>query len=321
MKNLKYLIGLFAIIIAFIACNSDDDDNFATVAIRDRDEVDLEDQLALQTYLETHFWNYEEFATITPGADFEIKLDSISGANINKTPLSQQVTSSVVTREGFDYNVFTLNVRQGDGPETATFADSILVSYKGLLLDKEIVNDAGDYDQIVFDASTSSIWFDLPRVVGGFMEGVTQFNGATSITPQPDGTVTYENGGIGAVFMPSGAGFFATTVTRIPIYSPLIFTFQLRAVNDADHDNDGILSQFEDLNGDRDVRSSNSLDDSDQDILGLFNYLDVDDDGDGINTVDENPDPNGDGNPEDALDTDEDGIPDYLDADTVISSS
>ena len=49
------------------------------------------------------------------------------------------------------------------------------------------------------------------------------------------------------------------------------------------------------------------------------NFLDADDDNDGIPTKDENADPNGDGNPEDALDSDNDGFPDYLDSDTSIA--
>ena len=52
-------------------------------------------------------------------------------------------------------------------------------------------------------------------------------------------------------------------------------------------------------------------DDTDND--GNPDYLDTDDDGDQIDTIDENPDPNGDGNPDDAFDTDGDGTPDYLD--------
>ena len=50
------------------------------------------------------------------------------------------------------------------------------------------------------------------------------------------------------------------------------------------------------------------------------NFLDADDDNDGIPTKDENADPNGDGNPEDAKDTDNDGFPDYLDSDTYLFS-
>lgn len=41
----------------------------------------------------------------------------------------------------------------------------------------------------------------------------------------------------------------------------------------------------------------------------------TDEDDDGIPTINENPDPNGDGNFDDAQDTDADGIPDYLDQD------
>ncbi|MCF6349554.1 MAG: gliding motility-associated C-terminal domain-containing protein [Flavobacteriaceae bacterium] len=44
-------------------------------------------------------------------------------------------------------------------------------------------------------------------------------------------------------------------------------------------------------------------------------YLDIDDDGDTVDSEFENPDPNGDGNPDDAQDTDGDNTPDYLDID------
>ena len=47
--------------------------------------------------------------------------------------------------------------------------------------------------------------------------------------------------------------------------------------------------------------------------LQTWNFNLSDDDGDGILTINENADPNGDGDPADALDTDLDGIPDYLD--------
>ncbi|WP_378188314.1 gliding motility-associated C-terminal domain-containing protein [Aquimarina sp. W85] len=57
------------------------------------------------------------------------------------------------------------------------------------------------------------------------------------------------------------------------------------------------------------------MQDTDGDLTN--DYLDVDDDGDTILTIDENPDPNADGNPIDAIDTDKNGIPDYLDPNTV----
>ncbi|MFT7386206.1 MAG: FKBP-type peptidyl-prolyl cis-trans isomerase FkpA, partial [Nonlabens sp.] len=62
--------------------------------------------------------------------------------------------------------------------------------------------------------------------------------------------------------------------------------------------------------------NGNPGDARDTDNDGIPDYLDDDDDGDGIPTSQENADPNNNGNPVDALDTDGDGIPDYLDADS-----
>jgi len=53
----------------------------------------------------------------------------------------------------------------------------------------------------------------------------------------------------------------------------------------------------------------------DTDNDGVPNYLDSDDDGDNVPTSTENPDPNNDGDLSDAQDTDNDGTPDYLDTD------
>ncbi len=78
-----------------------------------------------------------------------------------------------------------------------------------------------------------------------------------------------------------------------------------------DSDDDGIPSEFEDING------NGNLDDDDTDNDGIPNYLDEDDDNDNVLTKNENPDPNNDGDFSDAQNTnqDEDSIPDYLDND------
>ena len=68
-----------------------------------------------------------------------------------------------------------------------------------------------------------------------------------------------------------------------------------------DDDNDGVPNTLE-FNGD-----------SDND--GIENYKDSDDDGDNVPTINEKPDPNGDGDLDDMQDTDGDLIPDYLDND------
>lgn len=307
MKKITYLITFLVLGIMMLSCGSDDDGT--GIVVRDLGEVYEEDLIELQEYLSTHFYNYEEFAANPAGADFIVKFDTIAGANAGKIPLSTQVASRLLTRDGIDYTYYTLNVRQGGGVAQPTFADSTLVSYRGTLL-----------DNTVFDESANSVWFDLPSVVDGFVAGVTELNEATNVSSNPDGTLSYTDSGIGAVFMPSGLGYFNTFQTSIPQYSPLVFSYQLRKVKTTDHDGDGIFSKFEDLNNDKDLRSSGDLDNTDGDRTTtaiLYNYFDNDDDGDGVPTRLENADPNGDGDPSDAEDLDGDGIPGYLDANEV----
>jgi hypothetical protein len=75
---------------------------------------------------------------------------------------------------------------------------------------------------------------------------------------------------------------------------------------DPDDDNDTIRTIYENLNND----SNWFNDDTDGD--GTPNFRDNDDDGDGLLTSAESPDPNGDGNPVDAVDSNSNGLPNYL---------
>ncbi len=86
-----------------------------------------------------------------------------------------------------------------------------------------------------------------------------------------------------------------------------------------DDDNDGILNYLDDAPNDNSIGDENGNIELgfDTDGDGLPNYLDADDDGDNVLTKDEDPDPNGDGDLSDALNTnsDEDDLPNYLDPD------
>ncbi|MFD2185975.1 choice-of-anchor L domain-containing protein [Aquimarina celericrescens] len=81
------------------------------------------------------------------------------------------------------------------------------------------------------------------------------------------------------------------------------------ALRSADCDNDGIANEFE-IGDDVDNPQ-------DTDADGIPDFLDDDDDGDDILTSEENPDPDGDGNPLDAFDADGDGTPDYLEQNNI----
>ncbi|WP_343913553.1 hypothetical protein [Aquimarina litoralis] len=200
------------------------------------------------------------------------------------------------------------------------------------IIDENDPVDNNNNDRKVFDSAITPIWFDLVAVLDGFREATVEFKGATDFTQNGDGTVSFsQDFGNFTVFMPSGLAYFSQPQNGIPQYAPLIFTVQLYSSIETDHDNDGIPSYLEDLDGDRLVFDP----DDDTDSNGFSNYLDPDDDGDGTLTIDEDLEPDtdltvdrdGDGDPTNDIgdgdptndDTDGDGIPNYLDTDDTAS--
>ncbi|WP_424494705.1 FKBP-type peptidyl-prolyl cis-trans isomerase [Salinimicrobium sp. GXAS 041] len=299
MRLNKILLAGFFMTAFLVACDNDDDSGTDPIPERDRGEQEVEDREALEEYLSTHFYNYEDFENPSEDFDNVIRIDTINEANADKTPLSESnlLEEITVSRDDVDYTIYVLKVREGEG-EKPTFADSTFVTYRGQLLDRTL-----------FDNAVTPVWFDLTRVVPGFSQGVSEFRGASSYEVNPDNSVTWSNDyGIGAVFMPSGLGYFSTRQGVISPYSPLVFTFKLYLVNEADHDNDGIPSYMEDVNNDENIAN----DDTDEDLYP--NYIDEDDDGDFIPTREEiiiNEETGEITFP----DSDNDGTPDYLDGD------
>lgn len=272
---------------------------------RDRGEEAIRAQAEIEAFLETHFYNYEEFAA--DPENFKLKFDTIAGDNANKTPLMQQVDFLMVDDvidTDVTYKMYYLNVREGEG-EKPHFSDYTINTYEGRLMNLDL-----------FDSSVIPVRFNLvdgpnnPGIIRGLQQAIIQFRGASNVISNPDGTLTFENYGIGAVFIPSGLGYYQypPAAGGLNPYDQLIFSFELFASEVADHDGDGIPSYMEDLNG------NGYLMDDDTDGDGIPNYLDDDDDGDGRLTKYEI-ELDGDGNIT-FPDVDGDGIPDYLDPDS-----
>jgi len=282
----------------FISCNKDDDETSITPP-RDRGEQAIEDDEALVSYLKTHFYNYEEFESPAADFDYTIRFDTIAGSNAEKISIfeSDLLSTKTITRDEVDYNLYVLKVREGEGMQPK-FADSTFVTYSGKLL-----------TGTTFDNTLTPVWFDLTQLIDGFTQGIVEFKSASGYEVKEDNSVVFNNDyGIGSIFLPSGLGYFSSTQPLIPSYSPIIFNVNLFIANEADHDNDGIPSYMEDLNGDEIITN----DDTDED--GAPNYADTDDDGDGTPTIEEIT-LNEDGS---IIFTDKnsDGIPDYLDPET-----
>jgi hypothetical protein len=298
MKMIKNVfMAVFSLLI--LASCSNDDDSVEVTPPRDRGEVELESQANLKAYLSTHFYNYEKFEAEDEGFDYKIVFDTISGDNADKTPLLSQVIEEKFTYQETEYTLYSLIARQGAGIQP-TFADSTYVNYQG-----SVVGGAK------FDSSTTPIWFDLTQVVFGFANGLSNLKAGTMATENADGSVTFGNDyGIGAVFIPSGLGYFNSSGSGFSSYSDLVFTFDLyRAVADTDDDNDGVPNWKEDINGNKFLNEV--ADDTDGD--NIPDFLDTDDDGDGTLTRDEIV-INADGTVI-YTDSNNDGTPDYLDPD------
>lgn len=303
MRSHKILITSLFLAIFSMSCEKDDDGP-ETDPPRDRGEQDLEDQEALEDYLNTHTYNYEDFENPSEDFDYIVRFDTINEANADKTPLmeSDLLETETVLWEDVEYTIYILKIREGEG-EQPRFTDDVFIRYRGELLNREM-----------FDNSVVPVWFNLvgnngnvPRAIPGFSHAFTKFKGASGYEVNSDNTVTWENDyGIGAVFLPSGLGYFSQAQGGIPAYSPLVFSFNLMRTNEADHDRDGIPSWMEDLNEDGNVIN----DDTDED--GTPNFADPDDDGDLIPTDEEIEIDEEDGTII-FTDSNNDGTPDYLD--------
>jgi len=305
MKMNKYIVlSLITLLVIIISCGDDDDGNDVTQQFVNLEEQAITDDGAIQSFLRTHSYNYEEFQNPPVGFDFRIRLETIEDGS-DKIPLIDQVSSRTVMVSQNDdginpvpHTLYYLEARQGGGDQP-TVTDSISAQITGLLLD-------GD----TFESINAPAQFDLTTQIQGFSEGVTEFRSGTGFVENGDGTVDVENFGSGLIIMPSGLGFGNGIVFGVPLFSPVIFTVRLISVERSDHDQDGVLTIFEDINGDGRLSSVIPAipgDDSDGD--GIADYLDPDDDNDGTPTMNEF-DEDGDGIPDDS---DGDGIPDYLD--------
>ena len=251
----KISFCFIVVLISLYSCKKEEE----IVPPRDVAEQVSEEEIKLEQFLSSHFYNYEQFES--SDIPLEISIDTITFPNQEKTALINQVTKQFVkvkTSSGdlIDHPIYTLIAKEGSG-QSPSRADSTYVSYKGMLLSKS-----------QFDSSLEPIWFDLTAVVRGFREGLGLFKSG-EFTVDQNNVATFSNYGQGIIFMPSGLGYYNNNSGSIPEYSPLIFIINLYLVKKTDHDGDGILSGLEyDNDGD------GLPDDSDED--GLADYLDAD---------------------------------------------
>ena len=319
----KLYILLITILLLGFSCGDDDDDGIVEIPEADRTEQQVIDNDSLVSFLQSHYVD-ESLLTNNPTIHFnEIEINQLPEDGELPNPdqnslLIDLVETLTTTYFDVEYEYYIIKINQGGSENSPNFSDKVRVSYEGTLM-----------DDTVFDSSSTPVDFDLTSTIAGWGRVLPEYNNAEDFIVNSDGTVTYNNPGIGIMFLPSGLGYYSAAAGSVPVYSNLIFKFKVFQSEENDHDFDNIPSHLEDLNGDYDLTN----DDTDDDTFADF--IDSDDDNDGTLTIDEDLEPDsdltvdrdGDGDPTNDIgdgdptndDTDGDGIPNYLDPDDTAS--
>ena len=319
----KLYIFLIAILLLGFSCGDDDDDGVIEVPEADRTEQQVIDNDSLVTFLQSH---YVDASLLTNNSTIllnEIEINQLPEDGELPNPdqnslLFDMVETLTTTYFDVEYEYYILKINQGGSENSPNFSDKVRVSYEGTLM-----------DDTVFDSSSTPVDFDLTSTIAGWGRVLPEYNNAEDFVINSDGTVTYNNPGIGIMFLPSGLGYYSAAAGSVPVYSNLIFKFKVFQSELNDHDFDNVPSHLEDLNADYDLTN----DDTDEDTFADF--VDSDDDNDGTLTIDEDLEPDsdltvdrdGDGDPTNDIgdgdptndDSDGDGIPNYLDPDDTAS--
>lgn len=299
MNKIKYFFILLVAGSSLVSCNKSDND-VEVVPLNDYGEQYAVDKATIEEYLNTHYITVTESAGTAE--DMDVQLDSIQDATTQKSIMSYkdnvgtavfpQLKSKNVDFHGITYQLYYLVLREGAGDKPMN-TDGVLSAYSGSYLTNVAKKDpypayvsVTPFEQVNFPQSV----FDLTAVIMGWSEVFPEFRAGTS-TIGANGVMNYADFGAGVMFLPSGLAYYGGSGT-IPAYRPLVFSFKLYQVQRLDHDGDGVLDMFEDINGDGyvyDYRNTTfypnaptNLDDTDGD--GIPDFLDVDDDGDGFTT-------------------------------------
>ena len=301
MNKVTFYFILLIATAALFSCSKDDPAP-TIVPPRDYAEQYKVDIAVIEDYLKTYYITVinnpgktdDQDVTITKIPDGGTQRSIMSYLNAATFP---KLLIRPVKLHNVDYELYYLVLRPGIGVYP-TNTDNILTSYKGEYLSNETILGISSlkttfFEEVKFPQTMKDLsgldllsqGFDL---IKGWKEIFPQFRTGT-YTVNGDGTVSYFDFGAGVMFIPSGLAYYNSGSVGIPAYAPLVFSFKLYEIQRLDHDNDGVIDFYEDLDNDRYlpyfrelVKGTAITDDTDKD--GNPDYLDIDDDGDNYTT-------------------------------------
>ncbi|WP_375604982.1 FKBP-type peptidyl-prolyl cis-trans isomerase [Flavobacterium davisii] len=289
MNKLSKLIGGLFLVIVFMSCN------------RNNDTVDVVPPKAYSEQIpgeileiEKFFEDYHMDVDADKNVEFVKRIGSKSGLVSIKDQYAPKF--KIIRYNDYDFKVYYINHNGGGElkPElskTPCPIDTVLVSYHGLLL-----KEKAGFDQEkttfnknqFFDRGENPVRFDLAKVIAGWSRMVSLMTtGITTVDPVTN-VLSFKDFGAAVLFLPSGLGYYSDAQVNIPAYSPLIFNVKLMSMKRKDHDFDGHTTFEEEYSFDASNLNASWVNlKRDTDGDGYLDYLDRDDDNDGILTRDE----------------------------------
>ncbi|MES2574940.1 MAG: FKBP-type peptidylprolyl isomerase [Bacteroidota bacterium] len=301
MNKFKFYFILLITTVTIFSCSKNDDDGFKAEPIRDYQTQYNTDIAIIEDYLNSNYITVTDAPGQTTDQDVIITKIPAGGTQPSimsylNSPTFPKLLSRNIELNSVTYKLYYLVLREGTGDSPCN-VDGVFSSYRGDYLYRTIAKDAvvGPPAEPAVPSELRAVKFEeviypyqflsLYTTVIGWSEIFPQFKTGTYIT-NPDGTVTYNDFGAGVMFIPSGLGYYNSITASIPAYSPLVFSFKSYQIKRLDQDNDGIPSYLEDNNSDgyMKVLKAGETNPDDTDGDGVLDFLDVDDDGDKVNT-------------------------------------
>jgi len=294
MNNFFKKILLVITCILLISCNRNE--GSSAEPLRDYTEQYNTDITKIEKFLQTHYVEIVNHPGFSDDQDVTFIEIPDGGTQTPIWDMPNLVKDFTVDQNDITYKVYYLKQTEGVG-EAPCNVDDVLSAYKGQYLftinETELVDGVEtQVEKLKFNTFESTpnpqSFLSLITAIKGWGEVFPNFKTGT-YTSNTDGSVSYNGFGAGIMFLPSALGYYGSSISSIPAYSPLIFNFKLYEIKRNDQDGDGIDSYLEDINNDGYVRvlaeGVVNPDNSDDDEIPDF--LDVDDDGDQVSTKEE----------------------------------
>lgn len=274
MRLRKIAFSVLCSALVLWSCNNDDDGLPQQEPLATFEEQQAIDDEAIQTYLRTHSYNASAFAAGNTSRieDLVITEFSINGeAPEGSVRLIDAVTTETLVIDDITLTYYILNLNQGVGTNAPTFADRIRVQYQGQRLSDGDVFDDQLLSPTTFDLTGTIIgWQNVFPNFNAAENFVTQDDGVVNFVNPGVGVMFLPS---------TMAYFNFSQETANLFREPLIFKFELLQVFQNDTDEDGIPSYLEDLNADGIFNLEGTEDNTDGDSNPNVDDADDDNDG------------------------------------------